>query len=69
MSLGGKRDGFTLDDLIIGGRTAGISAGVVRLILEEVTEAVSQWPSVAAEVGVKPGFIEDITANLRLSIA
>lgn len=68
MSLGGKRDGFTLDDLISGGQTAGVSARVVKLILQEVTEAVSQWPRVAAEAGVKPDFIDDIAASLRLSI-
>ena len=69
MSLGGKRDGFTLDDLIAGGRTAGISARAVTQILEEVTEAVSQWPRVADDVGVKAEFIEDVANNLRLSIA
>lgn len=68
MSLGGKRDGFALDDLIAGGRTAGISARAVKQVLEEVIEAVSQWPHVADDVGVKPEFIEDVADNLRLSI-
>ena len=69
MSLGGKRDAFTLDDLIAGGRVAGVSAKTVRSVLGEVTEAVARWESIAADVGVKPDQIEDVSATLRLGIA
>jgi len=34
-----------------------------------VTEAVARWESIAADVGVKPDQIEDVSATLRLGIA
>lgn len=43
MSLAGLRDNFTLDSLIAGGKSAGVSARTVRAIVNEVTEAIAQW--------------------------
>lgn len=68
MSLGGKRDGFTLADLIEGGKVAGLSARRVKSVLGEVTSAVAQWQEVADRIGVRPEHIEDVAANLRLAI-
>lgn len=68
MSLAGKRDAFTLDDLVAGGQAAGVSARSVVQMLGEVTQAVSRWPEVANSVGVRSEFIGDIHATLRLDI-
>lgn len=69
MSLAGKRDAFTLADLIAGGDVAGISARGVRAMLNEVIEAAQQWRRIASAVGVLPRFIDDIADTLRLNFA
>lgn len=69
MSLGGKRDAFMFDDLVAGGRAAGLPVRAVRQVLGEVTGALSRWREVAGQVGVRPKFIDDIEATLRLDIA
>lgn len=68
MSLAGKRDFFMLDDLASGGKAAGLSAREVKEVLGEVTTAVTQWRSVAEEVGVRHIFIDEIEPTLRLDI-
>jgi serine/threonine-protein kinase HipA len=68
MSINAKRDDFELADLVAGGRAADLSRREVETILGEVTEAVSRWEYFASEAGVKPSFIADITAGLRLAI-
>jgi serine/threonine-protein kinase HipA len=69
MSLGGKRDAFTLNDLVEGGKVAGLSARKVKAVLAEVTEAVAQWTTVATDVAVKPEHVADVASHLRLDIA
>ena len=50
MTIGGKRDGFTREDLISAGRQMSIkSAGT---IVSEITDVVSGWPSFARQAGV-----------------
>lgn len=68
MSLAGLRDNYTLDSLVAGGRSAGVSARAVRAMVGEVTEAVSQWRAIAKDVGVRPDFVDDVQAHLRLDI-
>ncbi len=68
MSVNFKRDNFTLDDLIIAGRSADLSAREVKTILGEVTESISRWCQFAAASGVRPEFTKDIARNLRLTI-
>jgi serine/threonine-protein kinase HipA len=68
MSLAGKCDGFTLDDLIAGGKAAGLTAREVRSILGDVTLAIQRWRSIAKEAGVRRSQIDDINDNLRLNI-
>lgn len=68
MSLGGKYDSFTLDDLVTGGKVAGLSKRQVEQVVGEVTDAVSNWPNVAKDVGVPADFIDDVANSLRLEI-
>ncbi|MEO5578987.1 MAG: HipA domain-containing protein [Sphingomicrobium sp.] len=69
MSLGGKRDDFTLDDLEAGGKVAGLTKPAVKRIVREVTDAVSHWRHFAKEAGVRPEFVDDIEKTLRLDIS
>ncbi len=65
MTINGKRDHFTRDDL----RTVGASIGIARPddILEEIVDAVAAWPEVAREAGVDPKHAEEIGRALRLT--
>jgi serine/threonine-protein kinase HipA len=68
MSVNFKRDNFTLDDLIIAGRSADLSAREVKTMLGEVTDSLSRWSQFAADSGVRPQFTKDIARNLRLTL-
>jgi serine/threonine-protein kinase HipA len=68
MSLNGKRDEFSCDDLITLAKVAGIKTNRARELLDRVMEAFKQWPQVAAEVGVAPKQIRQIQAAQRLSL-
>jgi serine/threonine-protein kinase HipA len=52
MSLVGKRDGFTGDDLLAAAPAANLKARQAKGILEEVRAAVSEWQRIAVESGV-----------------
>ena len=52
MSLVGKRDGFTGDDLLAAAPAANLKARQAKGILEEVRAAVSEWQRIAVEAGV-----------------
>lgn len=52
MTVHGKRDGFTLDDLNPCAKSAGMKRGRAKRILDEVRAAVEQWPGFAAEAGL-----------------
>jgi serine/threonine-protein kinase HipA len=65
MSLAGKRDLFTRDDLVAGGKAAGLSSRAVKQVVGEVTDAVSHWRRIAEDVGVRPAFVDDIAATVR----
>lgn len=68
MSLAGLRDNFTLDALIDGGKSAGVSPRAVKAIVREVTEAVGQWRMIANDIGVPADFVDDVETHLRLDI-
>ncbi len=63
MSIRGKRDDFSREDLIATGREAGIRKP--GEILDEVAEAVSGWPRFARDAGVGISRIELIGATFR----
>lgn len=68
MSIAGKRDDFTIEDFREVGRTASMKRGRAEEILDEVRDAVSEWPGVAAAVGVGDAQIAAIAANHRLEL-
>lgn len=63
MSINGKRDNFTLDDLITVGDS--ISIPKPREIIKEVLLAVDAWPEFAALAGVTNNRVKSIAENHR----
>lgn len=64
MTVNGKRDDFTLDDLLsVASQVRGMDA---RRIIKEVCEAVAQWPRFANEAGVPATASERIGEAHRL---
>ena len=68
MSLAGKRDGFTRADLSACARGASMISGAAQRILDEVRDAVLQWPRFAAEAGVDEQSASAIAATHRLAL-
>lgn len=69
MSLNGKRDGFTRSDFYsLETMSPLFSRRKIQDILEETTEAVSQWRRLAEENQVPATLIDEVESNLRLII-
>jgi serine/threonine-protein kinase HipA len=68
MSLAGKRDGFTLDDLKAVAATASMKRGRAEAITREVTSAVARWREFAAAAGVAERQASMIAAVHRLGL-
>lgn len=68
MTIQGKRDGFTLEDLRASARAALLKRGRADAIVREVTAAVERWPEHAAAAGVAPAWIEEARAHHRLAL-
>ncbi|MGE3345155.1 MAG: type II toxin-antitoxin system HipA family toxin [Vicinamibacterales bacterium] len=60
MTVNGKRDGFTRDDLRAVAQVAGLKRGRADAIADEVTAAVRRWPEFAAAAGLG----EEVTAAI-----
>jgi len=67
MSINGKRDHFTRQDLLAVGES--ISVPRPGNIIDEVAEAVSQWPDYARDSGVEESVMEEIRRNQRMQLA
>jgi len=65
MTLGGKQDGFSREDLLRLGGQFGIREDGASVI-DEVAQALSQWPTLARKWGVPQDRIDKIGADLRL---
>jgi serine/threonine-protein kinase HipA len=68
MSVDGKRDGFTIEDLRRVAEVASMKRGQAERILAEVTDAVARWPELAADAGVGEDRIDRIAATHRLGL-
>ena len=66
LSLNGKRDDFTLQDLL---SPAASFLKEARQIIEEVQTIVAQWPRYAQEAGVAPEFARHIQQCHRLQLS
>ncbi len=66
MSVNGKREGITRNDLLKIANDINIKKAAS--IIEEIIEAVSKWPKLAKEYGLKKEKIEKIYKNLELNL-
>jgi len=66
MSVNGKRDHITRQDLVTVGES--ISLAKPDSIIDEVATAVEKWPEYAKDAGVKKEFVAEITRYLRTDI-
>ncbi|MCF8069116.1 MAG: type II toxin-antitoxin system HipA family toxin [Desulfobacterales bacterium] len=64
MSINGKRDQFTIEDLTHVGES--ISIPKPAKIINEVRDAVEKWPGFARNAGVKEKYISEIGGHHRL---
>lgn len=69
MTLNGRRDGFTTDDLLTFAQSAGIKKMRARKILSHVADAVHDWPRFAKTAGVSNRDTLRIAKALRLQLA
>lgn len=68
MTINGKRDDFTAEDLRAVARLAGLKRGSGDRVLREVTEVVAGWPGFADEVGVDDDLRDRARASHRLQL-
>lgn len=66
MSINGKFDDITRKDLLECGAKNNIKNA--SLIIDEVCEIASQWPTIAKECDIPQSMIEEIKSNLLLNI-
>lgn len=66
MSMNGKRDQFTAEDLKTCGQTVALKRGQAERILEEIVTSVSNWRDYAAQAGVSEQQCDGIQNALRL---
>jgi serine/threonine-protein kinase HipA len=66
MTINGKRDDFTREDLVAAARVAGIKRSAD--IVEQVGAAVSQWSQLAAEAKVPAELHDAIARSHRLHL-
>ncbi len=67
MSINGKGDNFSSSDLLGVGDAIGISRP--HLILDQVIDAVKQWPRFAGEAGVNSSHADEIAKHHRLTLS
>jgi len=69
ISLNGKRSGFTRDDLLaVASQIGNFKERDANDIIEQCTEVVSRWRSMATENEVPASLVDEIEANLRLDL-
>jgi serine/threonine-protein kinase HipA len=68
MSLNGKRDRFTLEDLEACAQSASMKRGVAAEIVRQVHDAVARWPVFAEQAGVAEADMERVRRAQRLDL-
>ena len=66
MSINGKRDHFTLEDLLAVGDAADINNSTE--LIQEVHQAISRWPEFSVEAGLSSKLTDEIAQSHRLNI-
>lgn len=66
LSIQGKTNDFTLEDLAGLADYAGLPRGRHKAVVEQVVEAFAGWPALAAELGVPEALAAHVERTLRL---
>ena len=66
LSLNGKRDHFTVDDLLAVASQIGEFKTEARRVIEEISDVVARWPKYAEQAQVPASLAKEIQSNLRL---
>lgn len=69
MSLAGRRDDFSHEDLIAFAQTAGLKKTRARTLLREVAGAVGNWQHHAAQAAVAQRDVQRIQKTFRMELA
>jgi len=69
MTLNGKRDRFAIADIQAAAKAAGLKRGRAQAMLEEVRDAVKQWPHFAARATLTDGQADKIQRAHRVDLA
>ena len=69
MSVNGKFEGFTREDLVKLADTVSLSRSTAADIIQEVGRAVRRWEEFAAVAGAPEDYVRQIKANQRLQLA
>lgn len=64
MTIAGKRDGFTREDLLAVGHANGLQKPAE--ILDNLIEVIADWPRFAREAGIEPARVQEIGDAHRL---
>ena len=67
MTMNGKRDQFTIEDLKGCGRVSQLIRGEPESIIEEIRTALLRWPEFAQEAKVDATWTKEIQNNFRLT--
>ena len=67
MTLNGKRDHFSRDDLLTAAKAANVKPRQAKEIISTITEVLQKWPDFAAEADVDPKITRSVATNLRSS--
>lgn len=68
MTLAGKTDAFTPDDLLACARSAGLKPARARAVIAEVAAAIRRWPEFAAPAAVPNDWTRRVAATHRLAL-
>ncbi|HAE42490.1 MAG TPA: toxin HipA [Clostridiales bacterium] len=68
MSINGKPDSFSSEDLIALAKTAGIKEAQANEMIHQVIHAVEDWPKFAGMAGVGEVRMEQIQQNLKIHL-
>ena len=69
MTLNGKADDFTADDLLACARAAGLKTARAKAVIATVGTAIRRWPDFTAPAGVPPDWTRRVAAAHRLGLA
>ena len=65
MSINGKREEITREDLRAAAKAAQLKRGVAESVIAEVAKATGKWRSYAKKAGVTKMWVADIEENFR----